>query len=146
MLGVALLILRLALGLSFIGHGSQKIFGWFGGAGFASTAANYGDRMGMQPGWLFAALGGGGELCGGLLVALGLLTPLGALLIIASMLVAIWKVTGARGYWIGKGGWEYNALIIIVCITLILAGPGSYSLDAALGLNHTLSGVLPAGL
>jgi putative oxidoreductase len=146
MLNIALLILRLALGLSFVGHGAQKLFGWFGGAGFAATAKNYAAKMGMHPGWLFALLAGGGEFVGGLLVASGLLTPFGALLIFATMVVAVAKVTGARGYWNGKGGWEYNGLIIAVSVALILSGAGSYSLDAALGLNSALKGVLPFSL
>ncbi|WIG60552.1 MAG: Membrane protein, distant similarity to thiosulfate:quinone oxidoreductase DoxD [Ktedonobacterales bacterium] len=141
-MALALLILRLALGLSFIGHGTQKLFGWFGGAGFAVTAKNYENKMGMRPGWLFALLGGGGEAGGGLLLALGLFTPLGALLIIATMVVAIVQVTGRRGYWVGKGGWEYNALIIAVCVALMLTGPGAYALDHALGLNTSLASAL----
>ncbi|HEY7020134.1 MAG TPA: DoxX family protein [Ktedonobacterales bacterium] len=135
MASIALLIVRLALGLSFMGHGAQKLFGWFGGAGFAATAKGYEERMGMRPGSFYAALAGGGEFLGGLMVALGLLTPLGALLIAASMVVAIATVTGKKGYWISKGGWEYNALIIAVCVALILAGPGVYALDHVIGLD-----------
>ena len=84
MASIALLIVRLTLGLSFIGHGAQKLLGWFGGAGFAATAKGYEERMGMRPGSFYAALAGGGEFLGGLLVALGLFTPLGALLIAAT--------------------------------------------------------------
>lgn len=142
MVSVALLILRLALGLSFVGHGAQKLFGWFGGRGFGATAQQYSQGMGMRPGWLFALLGGGGEFLGGLLLALGLVTDLGALLIVATMLVAIVQVTGKKGYWIGKGGWEYNFLIIVVCVVLALIGPGRYSLDALLGLDRLAAALL----
>jgi putative oxidoreductase len=135
MASIASLIVRLTLGFSFMGHGAQKLFGWFCGAGFAATARGYEERMGMRPGSFYAALAGGGEFLGGLLVALGLFTPLGALLIAASMAVAVAKVTGKKGYWVGKGGWEYNALIIAVCIALILAGPGIYALDHVFGLD-----------
>jgi putative oxidoreductase len=135
MASIALLLVRLALGLSFMGHGAQKLFGWFGGAGFAATANGYEQRMGMRPGRFYAALAGGGEFLGGLFVALGLFTPLGALLIAAAMVVAIVKVTGKNGYWISKNGWEYNFLILVVCVALILAGPGVYSLDHAFGLD-----------
>jgi putative oxidoreductase len=100
MASLAWLIVRLALGLSFIGHGAQKLFGWFGGAGFAATAKGYEERMGMRPGRFYAALAGGGEFLGGLLVALGLFTPLCALLIAAGMVVGIAKVTGKNGYWL----------------------------------------------
>jgi len=135
MASLALLIVRLTLGLSFIGHGAQKLLGWLGGAGFAATAKGYEERMGLRPGSFYAALAGGGEFLGGLLVALGLLTPLGALLIAATMVVAIAKVTGKNGYWVSKNGWEYNFLIIVVCIALILTGPGAYALDHAIGLD-----------
>jgi putative oxidoreductase len=95
--------------------------------------------MGLRPGSFYAALAGGGEFLGeflgGLLVALGLFTPIGALLIATSMVVAIATVTGKKGYWMGKGGWEYNALIIAVCIALILAGPGVDALDHLIGLD-----------
>src|SRR3954454_18739390 len=142
MASIALLIVRLALGLSFMGHGAQKLFGWFGGAGFAATAQGDEERMDMRPGRFYAALAGGGEILGGLLVALGLLTPIGALLIAATMVVAIATVTGAKGYWISKGGWEYNFLILVVCIALILTGPGVYALDHALGLDALTSRLL----
>jgi putative oxidoreductase len=135
MASLALLIVRLTLGLTFMGHGAQKLFGWFGGAGFVATARGYEERMGMRPGRFYAGLAGGGEFLGGLLVALGLLTPIGALLIAASMVVAIAKVTGKNGYWISKNGWEYNFLIIVVCIALILTGPGAYALDRVTGLD-----------
>ena len=143
MISVSILILRLALGLSFVGHGAQKLFGWFGGRGFRATAQGYGQGMGMRPGWLFALLGGGGELFGGLLLALGLLTDLGAFLIAAAMVVAIAKVTGKNGYWISKSGWEYNGLIIVVCVVIALTGPGRYSLDTLFGLDR-LAAPLPA--
>ena len=139
---IALLILRLTLGLSFMAHGAQKLFGWLGGKGFASTASNYETNLRMRPGWVFALLGGGGEFAGGALVVLGLLVPLGALLIGATMVVAIVTVTGKRGYFAGGGGWEYNALILIVCVFLILTGPGVYALDGPLGVNALLAHVL----
>lgn len=141
---IALLLVRLTVGLSFMAHGSQKLFGWFGGKGFAATAQGYGGSLKMRPGWFFALLAGGGEFVGGLLVALGLLLPLGALLIAATMVVAIAMVTGKKGYFVTSGGWEYNALILIVCIFLILTGAGALSLDSVLGINiafaHLLGG------
>jgi len=146
MLQVGLLLLRLALGISFIGHGTQKAFGWFGGAGFARTAKLYESNFGMRPGWLFAFLAGFGEAGGGLLLALGLLTPLAAVLVAATMVVAIRTVTGKNGYWISKNGWEYNALIIMVCVLFFLAGAGTYSVDHMLGFNNIIATVfhLPA--
>ncbi len=135
MVSIAALIVRLTVGLTFIGHGTQKLFGWFGGQGFSATARGYEERMQMRPGSFYAGLAGGGESCGGLLVALGLLTPIGSFLIAASMVVAIAKVTGKNGYWVSKNGWEYNFLIIVVAVALALGGPGRFALDHLLGLD-----------
>ena len=124
---LALLVIRLTLGLTMMGHGAQKLFGWFGGRGFEAFTDSV-ARMGFQPAPMFAALAVGSEILGGLMVALGVLTELGALGIIITMLVAIWKVTGKRGFFVQDNGYEYNVLIIAVCVALILAGPGRFAL------------------
>jgi putative oxidoreductase len=124
---LALLTLRLTLGLTMMAHGAQKLFGWFGGRGFEAFVELVG-KMGFQPAGVFAALAAGSEFIGGLMVALGVFAELGALGIIFTMLVAIWKITGARGFFINNNGYEYNILIIAVCVALILSGPGRYAL------------------
>jgi len=73
-----------------------------------------------------------GELVAGLLFLLGLLTPVAGLLVLATMVVAIAKVHGPKGFFVQNGGYEYNLVLIIAAIAL--AGPGAFSLDHLLGL------------
>lgn len=127
MLNIGLLIIRLVFGLTFAAHGTQKLFGWFGGYGLAGTGG-WLESIGIKPGKLNALVAGLGELVGGLLLALGLGLPFAAFLITASMLVAIVKVHGKAGYWSTAGGFEYNLAIIAVSIGLALTGPGAYAL------------------
>ena len=130
---VGLLVIRLVFGLTFAAHGTQKLFGWFGGHGLAGTGAFF-ESLGLKPGKAMATLAGLGEFGGGLLFALGLFTPLAALIIVATMIVAIATVTGKAGYWITANGYEYNVAIIVVAIGVALSGPGFYALDAVLHL------------
>jgi putative oxidoreductase len=125
----ALLILRIVFRLTFAAHGTQKLFGWFGGHGLQGTGGFF-DSIGIKPGHTMALIAGLSELIGGLLIAFGLLTQLGALLMIIPMVVAIVKVHGQNGYWVADGGFEYNIAIIAVALSVGLAGPGAYSLDA----------------
>ena len=132
-LNFSLLILRVAVGLLLVGHGSQKLFGWFGGHGFAGTTG-FLKSVGFKPAGFWALLASVGEFGGGLLLALGLLTPLGALAVFASMLMATIKFHGSKGLWAAKGGYEYPLLLAILGLVLGLMGPGSYSLDALLDI------------
>jgi putative oxidoreductase len=138
---LALLLLRLVLGLTMAAHGAQKLFGWFGGRGFSGTLGMMG-MMGVRPAWLWAAAVCTGEFGGGLLVALGLLTPVGAALVIAVMVVAIATVHWPKGFFSTQGGYEFNLLIIAAAAAIGIAGPGAYALDAGLGLLPIL--VAPA--
>ena len=96
MLDIGLFIIRLIIGVLFIGHGAQKLFGWFGGHGLKGTAG-WLESMNMKPAMLMAVMAGLSELVGGILFVLGLLTPLAGLLIAGTMVVAIAKVHGANG-------------------------------------------------
>jgi putative oxidoreductase len=129
MVNEALLILRLWLGVTFVLHGSQKLFGWFGGGGIPGTSRFFED-VGIRPGRFWAVLAGLGEFGGGILIGLGYLTQLAALVIIITMIVAIAAVAGRRGFWNDKGGYEYNLLIIAVSLALMLSGAGAYALDS----------------
>src|SRR5204863_3313150 len=91
LMDVGMLILRLVVGALFIGHGTQKLFGWFEGHGLEGTAG-FMDSLGYRPGKRYAAIGGLAEAGGGLLLVLGLLTPLAAVLIVGMMLNAILSV------------------------------------------------------
>jgi putative oxidoreductase len=133
-----LLLLRVVLGLLMMGHGSQKLFGWFGGHGLEGTGGAF-HGMGYRPGKFWAAVAGASELGGGCLLALGLLTPLGAAAIIGTMFNAAMAVHAKNGVWITSGGFEYTLVIATGAATLAFTGPGAASLDAALGLD--LSGV-----
>jgi putative oxidoreductase len=128
LVGLGLLLIRLVVGISFIGHGAQKLFGWFGGYGVKGTGG-WLESIGIKPGAQMAFLAGMSELLGGLLLVLGLLTPLAALLIAGTMLMAITKVHGPNGYWSTNNGYEYNLSLIAVVIGIALMGPGQYALD-----------------
>lgn len=127
MMDLGLLIIRLVIGLTFAAHGTQKLFGWFGGYGLKGTGG-WLDSIGVKPGVLMALLAGLGELVGGLLFAAGVGTWVGAILIAFTMLVAIVKVHGQNGYWITQNGYEYNLALIAVAIGVALIGPGAYVL------------------
>ena len=124
----ALLFLRVSLGLLFMAHGAQKLFGWFGGLGLAGTA-HWLATMGFKIPLFWTILGGGVELIGGLLLVLGLLNPLGAIAVMSSMLVAITKLTWSGGFWDANGGIEFPLVLFIVLGVLALLNSDPYSLD-----------------
>ncbi|WP_248930862.1 DoxX family protein [Paenibacillus hamazuiensis] len=127
MIDLGLLIIRLVVGLTFAGHGAQKLFGWFGGYGLKGTGG-WLESIGMKPGVTMALLAGLAELVGGLFFAAGVFTWIGAAAIIVTMLVAIIKVHGANGYWVTQNGFEYNLILIAVALGVALIGPGAYVL------------------
>ncbi|WP_404354804.1 DoxX family protein [Cytobacillus firmus] len=128
MMDLGLLIIRLVIGVLFIGHGAQKLFGWFGGHGLKGTGGWF-DSIGMKPGVMMALFAGLTEFIGGLLFALGFLTPLAALMIAGTMIMAIVKVHGPNGLWATSNGYEYNLTLLSVAIGIALIGPGRYALD-----------------
>ena len=131
MINIGLLIIRLVIGLLFVGHGAQKLFGWFGGYGLKGTGGWF-ESIGMKPGVTVALFAGLAELIGGILFALGFLTPLAAVLIAGTMLMAIMKVHAPNGLWATANGYEYNLTLIAVVIGIALIGPGQFALDAFL--------------
>jgi putative oxidoreductase len=133
---VGLLIARVVLGLGIAAHGSQKLFGWFGGHGLAGTGGFF-EGMGFRPGKLFAGMSGLGELLGGLLVALGLFGPVGPALMIAVMLVAIIVVHWPNGFFVANKGYEHPLLYAAGATALAFTGFGAFSLDSLLGLDLT---------
>jgi putative oxidoreductase len=131
---VGLLVFRVVVGAFFFGHGSQKLFGWFGGHGLAGTGGAF-EQMGLRPGQAMAAVAGLSEFAGGVLFAAGLLTPLAAAMLIGPMTLAIAIVHWRHGPWVAEGGWEYNAVLIAVGFAITAVGPGKYSLDRALDID-----------
>jgi putative oxidoreductase len=125
---LGLLMIRLVIGLTFVGHGAQKLFGWFGGPGLSGFGEWLGTIGIKNGGKTWALLAGLFELIGGLLFAEGLLTWFGAILITIVMIDAIATVHGKNGYWLTNGGFEYNLVLIAVVIGVALIGPGDYVL------------------
>ena len=134
LLGLGLLVLRLVVGLTLAGHGAQKLFGWWGGPGMAGWTQAV-TRLRIRPPVPFAWLAALSELGGGLLFALGLLSPLGTLALTGTMLVAVATVHWPNGFWTSKRGYEYNLTVIASAVAVGLTGPGTYSLDQALGIH-----------
>src|SRR3954447_15688538 len=105
MLNLGLLIIRLVVGILFMGHGAQKLFGWFGGYGLKGTGGWF-ESIGMKPGVTVALFAGLAELIGGILFTLGLLTPFAAVLVAGTMVMAIIKVDAPNGLWATANGYE----------------------------------------
>ena len=129
--------LLLALGVIFMAHGSQKLFGWFGGPGLSATIQMFG-QMGFQPGALWGTVAACTEFFGGLAVFVGFRTRIAALFIAIEMLVAAVKVHLANGFFLnfmmtpGVGhGIEYNVALIGGCLALLFGGSGKYSVECS---------------
>jgi putative oxidoreductase len=122
------LFLRTVVGGYFVGHGTQKLFGWFGGGGLDGTAQMFGS-LGMRPPKAHALAAGLAETGGGAAIVLGTETPLAASTLIATMITAIRKVHGPNGPWSTNGGYEYNIVLIAALLALAETGPGHPSLD-----------------
>lgn len=133
---LGLAMLRLTVGTLFVGHGLQKLAGWFGGEGLKATGESF-EQMGLTPGRPHAAAAGAAETAGGALLCAGLLTPLGAAMVTGSMAVAIHKVHAKNGLWVGDGGFEYNLVLTATAFALTAEGPGALSLDERLGTART---------
>jgi putative oxidoreductase len=131
---LALLVLRLVVGLLFVGHGAQKLFGVFGGGGLEGTAGMF-DNIGLQPGWLHARAAGTAEFLGGALIALGLFTPFAAAALIGVMTTAVITVHARNGIWNTNQGYEFNVVLSAAVFALAGVGAGAWSLDNAFGFD-----------
>ena len=127
LIDVALLVLRLAVGIVFVAHGLQKVFGMFGGPGVEGFAQMM-SSLGFTPPVFWAWVASLGELVGGALLILGIFPRLSAAVIAIIMLVAVIFVHGKGGYFAASGGFEYPLFILMVNVAIILAGGGRLSL------------------
>lgn len=132
-----LLLLRVVVGLAFVGHGTQKLFGWFGGHGPKGSGGFFAS-LGYRAGVLMDVAAGLCETVGGALLALGLATPLAGALLAIVMINAIGSVTFKRAFMLGS---ELEIAYLTVAVALVATGPGRFSLDRALGWDDNISGV-----
>tara|TARA_R110002049_G_scaffold165815_1_gene331700 strand:+ start:2236 stop:2724 length:489 start_codon:yes stop_codon:yes gene_type:complete len=126
--GWATLALRIPVGIIFIAHGAQKLFGWFGGYGLQGTG-QWLASIGLEPGTLMALLAGGAEFFGGLALILGLLVRPAAAVLAFAMLVAIFAVHIGNGLFMSNNGYEFGLALLAASVSLAISGAGRASLD-----------------
>ena len=129
--GYGLTVLRIFVGISFAAHGSQKLFGWFGGGGLAGTA-QWMESIGLAPGMLMAVLAGGTEFLGGLALIIGLLARPAALGLSFTLLVAIFSVHISNGLFMANNGYEFALALLGGTVAVLIEGAGKLSIDRAL--------------
>ncbi|GGB45535.1 DoxX family protein [Shewanella inventionis] len=129
--GFSTLALRVPVGIIFMAHGAQKLFGWFGGYGLEGTG-QWMASMGMEPGVLMAFMAGSAEFFGGLFILLGLLTRPAAVALAFTMVAAIASVHLSNGLFMSNNGYEYALALLAASVSLALSGSGKAALDNAL--------------
>jgi putative oxidoreductase len=127
--GFGALALRVPVGIIFAAHGAQKLFGWFGGYGLEGTAG-WLESIGIAPGILMAFLVGAAEFFGGLALVFGVLTRPAAATLVIAMVVAIFKVHFANGFFMSTNGYEFALALLAASVSLLLSGAGKASIDA----------------
>jgi putative oxidoreductase len=131
---LAIPILRLFLGVAFVMHGAQKVFGAFGGPGVAGVTGML-SKMGMEPSQILAWVLSITEFGGGLCVLLGFLTRFWAAGLVIDMAVAAFKVHLANGFFASRNGFELPLALGVMALVILLTGPGSISIDRAAGIE-----------
>lgn len=125
--GYTIVIIRIALGWIFIAHGGQKLFGLWGGSGLGPFAQSL-EGLGIPFPSIMALIAGSAEFFGGLMVLLGLYARWGALFIISVMAVAVYAIHWKNGLFLQNHGYEYNAAVIAMCLSILFAGSGRWSI------------------
>ncbi|WP_416966973.1 DoxX family protein [Streptomyces sp. 4F14] len=141
---VGLLLLRLGTGGILAAHGTQKLFGWFGGHGVEGTG-QFMESVGYAPGKASALAAGIAETGGGTLLALGLGTPAAGAAAAGAMAGAT-AVHAPNGFFAQSGGYEYPGLLALATTGLAVTGPGRLSLDHALGHRTNRAWMVPVAL
>ncbi|MEN4945974.1 DoxX family protein [Pseudomonas proteolytica] len=129
--GFGLTVLRIFVGVIFAAHGSQKLFGWFGGGGLAGTA-QWMESIGLAPGTLMALLSGGTEFFAGLALIIGLLARPAALGLTIVSLVAIFSVHISNGLFMANNGYEFALALLGGTVAVLFEGAGKLSVDRAI--------------
>jgi len=135
--GLTALILRIPVGIIFIAHGAQKLFGAFGGYGLEGTG-QWMASIGLEPGYLMALMAGSAEFFGGIALLIGLLVRPAAVVLAVTMLVAISAVHLTNGLFMSNNGYEFGLSLLAVSAALAFSGAGHLSIDRLLTANrHT---------
>ena len=126
--GWGALALRIPVGIIFVAHGAQKLFGWFGGYGLEGTG-QWLDSIGLSPGYLMALLAGGTEFLGGLALIIGLLVRPASAALAFAMLIAIFSVHFQNGLFMSNNGYEFALALLAASASLMFSGAGHASVD-----------------
>ncbi|MCI8212939.1 DoxX family protein [Pseudomonas sp. S25] len=130
--GYGLTVVRILVGIIFVAHGSQKLFGAFGGYGLEGTG-QYMASLGLTPGYLMALLSGSAEFFGGLGLVVGLLARPAALVLAATLVVAIFSVHISNGLFMANNGYEFALALLGGVIAVLIEGAGKLSIDRTIG-------------
>ena len=123
--------LRVPVGIIFIAHGAQKLFGWFGGYGLEGTG-QWMASIGLEPGYLMALLAGSAEFFGGVALLVGLLVRPAAAVLAFTMVVAIWVAHIGNGLFLSNNGYEFGLALLAASVSLAISGAGRASVDRLL--------------
>ncbi|GAC31391.1 DoxX family protein [Paraglaciecola polaris] len=134
--GMAALALRIPVGIIFIAHGAQKLFGAFGGYGLEGTG-QWMASIGLEPGYTLALMAGSAEFFGGIALLLGLLTRPAAAILAVTMIVAIFSVHISNGLFMANNGYEYALALLAVSASLMFSGAGALSVDSHLATRFS---------
>jgi putative oxidoreductase len=133
-------LLRLLIGGVFVGHGGQKLLGWFGGEGFGGTIEEM-KMFRLEPARPLAAAASTSEFSAGIMLLTGFLQPVACTLGCSSMITAIWSACLPNGFFVRDGGLEYPLVLASSTLLLAAEGPGPLSLDHLLGQERSGPGV-----
>lgn len=128
-----LVVLRIFLGIVFFMHGSQKIFGWFGGYGLEATINTFVSKFSIPP--FLAYIAALTEFLGGIFILIGFLTRVMALGLIVDMMTAILLVHLKNGFF-NPAGFEFPLALLTISLVLFLFGAGVYSIDEVLARRY----------